>query len=123
MVDQYPFEGYTDRYPETETTPDWWGFGLKNFDHRSHPVKHILYADGNRRAVIEVHPTDENSYVGRQIMDRLKGREAERPQLSIAVHNGYDRTPGNGHWQDPMWQLPDTRPARARIPGRGWGEL
>lgn len=117
MIDQYPFDGFTDIYPATETTPDWFGFGVKHFEQRSHPVKHIVYADGKRQAVIQVRPDAEDGHVERQIMDRLKGTDAERPHVQIAGHLSYNRTAGQGHWGEGMFQLPDTRPGRLHRPG------
>lgn len=112
MIDQYPFEGFTDIYPTTETTPDWFGFGVKNFEQKSHPVKHIVYADGQRRAVIAINPQMADGHVERQIMDRLKGPDAESPHVDITGHLSYNRTAGAGHGGQGMWQLPDTRPGR-----------
>ena len=116
MVDQYPFEGYTDVYPDTMTTPDWFGFGHKHFDQRTSPVRHVVYADGSRQAVIQLNCGEENTCVGRQIMDRIKGGDAERPHINLQQGMGYQRTPGAGHWGDGMFQLPDTRPGRHHRP-------
>lgn len=112
MVDQYPFEGMNDIYPTTEPEPDWFGFGLKNKEWRSSPVKHVVYSDGQKESVIEVR-CDDCGVLSGQIMDKLKGTDAEKPQLSIASVLSYWRAPKrepNGH--DPMFQFPDTRPGR-----------
>lgn len=120
MVDQYPFEGFTDRYPDTRPTPDWFGFGLKHREMRSSPVKHIVYADGQRQAVIEVRH-DDNGPMTNRIMDKIKGREAETPQLSIATAFSFWRAPKREpKGEEPMFQFPDTRPGKLVNDG-GWG--
>lgn len=120
MIDQYPFEGFTDQYPDTKITPDWWGFGHRNLEQRTSPVKHIVYADGQRHAIIEVRHDDQQGSVQSQIMDRLKSNDAEQPHLSVSQSLSYARTPGNGHWGDTQHQFPDTRPGRHHKP-KGWG--
>jgi hypothetical protein len=118
MIDQYPFEGFNDIYPDTRPTPNWFGFGLRNLEHTSSPVKHIVYANGQRRAVIQVRCEDCKLPVQQQIMDKLKGEQAEQPDLPIAGFSSHFRTPGAGHWGEPMWQMPDSRPGRLRGPER-----
>lgn len=126
MVDLYPFEGFTDAFPETKNTPDWFGFGHKHLEQRSSPVKHVVLADGQRHAVLEVRHDRSKGYVEGQVMEHLKGQQAETPHVSIASALSFWHAPqreAGGH--EPMFQHPDTRPGRAHVPGnrggQGWG--
>src|SRR5438132_11702728 len=123
MVEQYPFEGFNDRYPVTRNTPDWFGFGHKHLEQRSSPVKHVILADGQKHAVLEVRHDKANGYIEGQVMEHLKGQQAETPHVNIAPSLSFWRNPPREpRGEEPMWQIPDTRPGRLHTPkGRGWG--
>ena len=110
MIDQYPYEGFGDMFPLTETTPEWVGVGHKHYVLAHSPVKHVILADGTRHSVIEVRASDAERSVERDIVDKLRGQGGERPHLQVTQELSYERTAGAGHWGQGMWQLPDTRP-------------
>lgn len=99
-------------YPDTAPTPEWYGFGHKNLVMQQTPVRHLVLADGQQHA--EINVTDPDSPVDHAVADRLKTQPAERAHLPISPLLTIIPTQRPGArlgLEYGQFQHPDTRPA------------
>jgi hypothetical protein len=108
----YPYDGFENMYAATEHTPEWYGFGHKNYVYNATPVKHLLLVDGQEHSEISVNDPDEP--LDNVVADRMRGVPAERPHIPISNVLTVDRTirPGaRPGMETGQFASPDTRPA------------
>jgi len=78
----YPYDGFTEMYPTTEPTPEWYGFGHKHFVYNKTPVKHLILVDGQQHSELDVQDPDEP--LDHIVADQLRGQPAERRRLPVS---------------------------------------
>ena len=108
----YPYDGFEDFYPQSEPTPEWYGFGHKNLVYNKTPIKHLVLADGQEHSEIDVQDPDEP--LDHVVADRLRGAPAERHPLPVSTILTIIPTIRPGARPDMeygQFQHPDTRPA------------
>lgn len=112
IMTDYPYDGFENQYPATETTPEWYGFGHKHMVLDHTPVKHLILVDGQQHSEISVN--DPSSPLDHLVADRLRGQPAERAHLpvsSILTINPTVRPGARMGLEQGQFQHPDTRPA------------
>lgn len=118
----YPTDVEQDQFPQTKTTPVWYGFGLKNFRVDHTPVQHLVLADGQQHSEIDVTNPDEP--LDFTVAEALRPYPGERPHLPVAHALTLIPTVRPGARPDMefgQFQQPDTRPGvlmHARNAGR-----
>ena len=108
----YPYDGMEEFYPETEPTPEWFGFGHKHLVYNKTPMVHIVLADGQQHSEIDV--TDPDEPLDHVVADQLRGQPAERnplPVSRILTLNRTERPGARPDMESGQFQSPDTRPA------------
>lgn len=108
----YPYDGFEEQYPETATTPEWYGFGHKHQVLHQTPVKHIVLVDGQQKSEISV--TDPDEPLDFAVADILRGQPAERGEFPVSRALTLYRTERPGArpgLESSQFAQPDTRPA------------
>lgn len=107
----YPYDGFEEMFPQTEPTPEWYGFGHKHLVYNKTPIKHLVLVDGQQHSEIDVQDPDEP--LDHVVADRLRGQPAERPHLPISGVLTLIPTARAGARPDMeagQFHQPDTRP-------------
>lgn len=107
----YPYEGFEDMFPQAKPTPNWYGFGHKNYVYNKVPVRHIILADGQQHSEIDIHDPDQP--LDHIVADRLRGQPAERPHFRVSDILSVNMTirPGAREGMEyGQFNQPDTRP-------------
>lgn len=107
----YPYEGFEDMFPNTETTPEWYGFGHKHHAYNATPVRHLVLVDGQQHSELDVSDPDEP--LDYAVADRLRNMPAERPHIPVSPILTIIPTQRPGARPDMeygQFQMPDTRP-------------
>lgn len=111
IITDKPYDGFEAQYPQTQTTPEWYGFGHKHLVLNTSPIKHMILVDGQQHSEIQVqdidHPMDG------VVADRMRGTPAERPHIPVSPILTLIPTirPGAREGMEyGQFQQPDTRP-------------
>ncbi len=107
----YPYDGFEDHYPQTVTTPEWYGFGHKHLVVDHTPIRHLILVDGQQHSEISV--TDPDEPLDQAVADRLRGQPAERPHLpvsTILTLNRTERPTARPGLESGQFQSPNTTP-------------
>ena len=107
----YPYDGFTEMYPETAPTPSWYGFGHKHLVYNKTPMKHLVLVDGQQHSEIDVQDPDEP--LDHVVADHLRGQPAERNPLPVSAILTLIPTIRPGARPDMeygQFQLPNTTP-------------
>jgi hypothetical protein len=98
-------------FPGVEHTPGWQGFGHKTLVSNTTPVRHLILADGQQKAEIDMYDPDEP--LDNTVADVLRGMPAERPHWPVSTILTINRTERAGArpgMETGMFDHPDTRP-------------